>query len=112
MACVVCVGGCRRPTDRRPSAALLASDSLDRGTERERQPVFFDVLGALVLAARAPAAALLVAAALAALTLCLHRSATEAAKAREHNTFYSPSFTQLVLRLIEYGGGRIGKPFF
>lgn len=54
--------------------------------------MFFDVLGALVLAARAPAAALLVAAALAALALCLHRSATEAAKAREPNTFYSPSF--------------------
>ncbi|CAH2089062.1 unnamed protein product [Euphydryas editha] len=60
---------------------MLASESLERPTERERQPVFFDVLGAFVVAARAPAAALGVVLALAALALSLHLSAKEASKA-------------------------------
>ncbi|XP_047536484.1 endoplasmic reticulum metallopeptidase 1-like [Vanessa atalanta] len=59
---------------------LLSNERLELATERERQPVFFDVVGAFVIAARAPAAALAVVVTLATLALSLHLSADDAAR--------------------------------
>ncbi|CAG4989241.1 unnamed protein product [Colias eurytheme] len=60
---------------------LLNSEQLEQAAERARQPVFFDVLGVVVVLARGPAAAL---AALAALALVAASLALDARDARKH----------------------------
>ncbi|CAH0724102.1 unnamed protein product, partial [Brenthis ino] len=59
---------------------LLAGERLRAATERARQPVFFDVLGACVVAARAPAAALAALLAALAVAAALARSACDATR--------------------------------
>lgn len=64
---------------------MLASESLESEVDGAvRQPVFFDVMGLLVLSARAPAALLAAAAALVLVVLDVHLTAKRAAKEREY----------------------------
>lgn len=65
------------------SSGMLASESLESEVERSaRQPVYFDVVGLLVVSARAPAALLAAALALALAALLVQRTAAAASRER------------------------------
>lgn len=65
----------------------------------ERQPVYFDVLGALVLSARAPAAVMLAALALAALALDVHLTARAARNERRCIAYLPKLYYYLLIKL-------------
>lgn len=65
-------------------SGLLAGDGLRSAVDpASRQPAFFDVLGVVVLSARAPAALAFCAATLAMLLLKIHLNARDARRRRE-----------------------------